>query len=108
MDTLGDCILMPAHCVHRYENAIGPISKGTVAVQGALALPATGTTTFKLMKEVYDAQGIYTIFTYSSLSGGTITNISIDDTDIQTIGLRYKAGSIAVVGNSITIIVESV
>ena len=99
---------MPINCVHRYANQIGPISKGTVAVQGALNLPTSGTITFKLMKEVYNAQGIYTIFTYGSLPYGGIANISIDDTDIQTIGFRYRAGSIAVVGNSITIIVESV
>jgi hypothetical protein len=95
-------------CVHRYDNPIVTISKGTVAVVGALTLPTSGTTTFKLMKEIYADQGIYTIFTYSSLSGGTIANISIDDTDIQTIGLRYKAGSITIIGSSIVITVESV
>jgi hypothetical protein len=99
---------MPSTGTHRYANQIGPVSNGTVAVQGALVLPTSGTTTFKLMKEVYSVQGIYTIFTYGSLSGGTIANISIDDTDIQTIGLRYKAGSMETVGNSIVITVESV
>jgi hypothetical protein len=99
---------MPSTGTHRYVNAIGPVSNGTVAVVGALTLPTSGTTTFKLMKEVYSVQGIYTIFTYGSLSGGTIANILIDDTDIQTIGLRYKAGSMETVGNSIVIIVESV
>jgi hypothetical protein len=98
---------MPSTGTHRYTNPIVPVTKGTVSVSGTLTLPTTGTTTFKLMKEIYNSQGIYTIFTYASLVGGGLANIEIDDTNIRTIGLMYKANSMKFVGNSIVIVVEA-
>lgn len=86
---------MPSTGTHRYGTTLAPVLKGTVAVVGTLTLPSSGTTTFALSPAVYNAAGIYTLFTFGSLAGGTVANLAVDGSALVglTVGAPYVEGS---------------
>lgn len=84
---------MPTTCTHRYGNQLVPISRGTINVAGTLTLPTSGVTTFNLGPNTYYEAGIYTLYSFVALAGGTVaSNFAVDDSALNAF-LGLTAGT---------------
>jgi hypothetical protein len=96
---------MPANCVHSYGNQISPIARGTINVVGTLTLPTSGVTTFNLGPTTYNQAGIYTLYTFATLAGGTVSsNFAVDGSALVRLGLT--AGTAYQDGNNIKVVIS--
>jgi hypothetical protein len=88
---------MPSTGTHRYGNQIVPINRGTINIVGTLTLPTSGVSTFNLGPSVYNEAGIYTLYTFASLSGGTVaSNFAVNGSGLLgglSAGTPYQDGN---------------
>jgi hypothetical protein len=94
---------MPANCVHAYGNQIVPITRGTINVVGTLTLPTSGVTTFNLGPTTYNQAGIYTLYTFTALDGGTVAS-NFEVNGLALVGLTARTPYQE--GNSIKVVIS--